>query len=107
MLIIGWVLIIIGTFAILSGIVGLFRFKCFYNKLHAAGVIDSCGLPFSLLGLACLQNDWSSSFKLLFAVALILLLSPLSTNIIGRAALLKEEKEYIKRIINTDHIMNS
>lgn len=82
---IGWVLITIGVFAILSGIVGLFIFQSPYNKLHAAGVIDACGMPFSLLGLACLQSDWSSSFKLLFAIALILILSPLSTSVIGKS----------------------
>lgn len=83
-ILIGWTLIILGLFTILSGIIGLFRFPDFYTKLHAAGVIDSCGIPLSLLGLAFLQYSFINSFKLLCAALLIFILNPASTHALVR-----------------------
>lgn len=75
--------------AVFSGVVGLFRLPDFYSKLHALGVIECCGIPLSLTGLASLQENFTCSFKLIIASILILLLSPLSTNLLGKAALLQ------------------
>ncbi|WP_375319019.1 Na+/H+ antiporter subunit G [Candidatus Tisiphia endosymbiont of Oplodontha viridula] len=86
--IIGYGLIILGIIAIFSGIIGLFRFPDFYTKIHAASVIECCGVPLSLVGLAFLQHDFTSSFKLVFAAILILILNPVSTHAIGKASLL-------------------
>ena len=86
--IIGWGLILLGLAAIFSGVVGLLRLPDFYSKLHAAGVIECCGVPLSLVGLAFLQTTFTSSFKLILSTIIILLLSPVSTNLLGKAALL-------------------
>lgn len=93
---IGHGLIILGMIAIFSGIIGFFRFPDFYTKIHAAGVIESFGIPLSLIGLAFLQNDFTSSFKLVFAVILILILNPISTHALAKAALLSKIPFYIK-----------
>jgi multicomponent Na+:H+ antiporter subunit G len=85
---IGFLLIAIGFWFIISGIVGLFRFRDFYTQLHAAGVIESCGLPFCLIGLSFLQADFTSAFKLIIIVVLILLLNPVSTHALARASVL-------------------
>ncbi|PCJ27609.1 MAG: hypothetical protein COA94_03725 [Rickettsiales bacterium] len=70
-----------------SGIVGLFRFPDFYTKIHAAGVIEVCGLPFCFIGLALMQSDYTSTFKLVAIAALIFLLNPVSTYALARAAM--------------------
>lgn len=88
MLFIGWILIVSGLFFIISGIVGLFRFPDFYTKLHAASVIECCGIPMSLLGLSLMQEDITSAAKLIFIAVVIFLLNPASTYAIGRASLL-------------------
>ncbi|MFU7500712.1 MULTISPECIES: Na+/H+ antiporter subunit G [unclassified Candidatus Tisiphia] len=88
--VIGYGLILLGIIAIFSGIVGLFRFPDFYTKIHAASIIECCGVPLSLVGLAFLQHDFTSSFKLVFASILILILNPVSTHAIGKAALLRK-----------------
>ncbi|XVN43606.1 MAG: Na+/H+ antiporter subunit G [Candidatus Rickettsia vulgarisii] len=93
---IGYGLITLGMIAIFSGIIGFFRFPDFYTKIHAAGVIESCGVPLSLVGLAFLQNDFTSAFKLVLAVILILILNPISTHAIARAALLSKIPFYSK-----------
>ena len=88
MIYLGWVLILVGMFFILSGIVALFRFPDFYTKLHAASIIESCGLPFCFIGLAMLQTNYTSSFKLVGMAILVFLLNPVSTYALGRASLL-------------------
>ncbi len=55
--IIGYTLIAIGAFFILSSVVGLLRLPCFFTKIHAASIADSTGIPLTLLGLAMLQNS--------------------------------------------------
>jgi multicomponent Na+:H+ antiporter subunit G len=94
--IIGWGLILLGLATIFSGIIGLFRLPDFYSKLHASGVIECCGIPLSLIGLACLQHSFTCSFKLILAAILILLLSPVSTNLLGKAALLQRLPSFYK-----------
>jgi len=98
MIYLGWLLIIIGLFFILSGIIALFRFPDFYTKLHAASVIECCGGPFCFIGLALLQTDYTSSFKLIAIAALVFLMNPVSTHALGRASLLYkvDEKGRIK-----------
>lgn len=85
MIITGYILLICGVLFILSGLIGLFRFPDFYTKIHAAGVLECAGAPMFLIGLACLQDNYTSSFKLLIAALLILLLNPVSTHALCRA----------------------
>jgi multicomponent Na+:H+ antiporter subunit G len=92
--VIGYGLISLGFIVIFSGIIGLFRFPDFYSKIHAASLIEGCGTPLSLIGLAFLQDNSSSSFKLVFAAILILILNPVSTHAIAKAALLMRTKIY-------------
>ena len=87
MLYLGWILILIGIGFILFGVLALFRFPDFYTKLHAAGVIESCGVPFCFIGLAMIQSEYTSSFKLLLIAVLIFILNPVSTHSLGRASL--------------------
>jgi multicomponent Na+:H+ antiporter subunit G len=85
---IGFVFITIGVGFITSGILGLFRFRDFYTKIHAASVIECCGIPFCLIGLSFIQTDLTSAFKLIIIALLILLLNPVSTHAIARASVL-------------------
>jgi multicomponent Na+:H+ antiporter subunit G len=86
MIYIGWFLIITGLIFVLSGLLGLYRFPDFFTKAHAASVIDSCGLPICFLGLSFLQNSIYSCFKIWFIILLILLLNPVASFALARAA---------------------
>jgi len=88
MIYLGWILILGGIFFIASGIIALFRFPDFYSKLHAASVIECCGGQFCFIGLAMLQDNYISSFKLIVIAILVFLLNPISTYALGRASLL-------------------
>lgn len=87
MLYLGWLLIFIGLFAIISGVIAVFRFPDFFTKLHGASVIECFGIPLCLIGLAFIQPLLTSSFKLIFTAIIIFILSPISSHALGRAAL--------------------
>ena len=86
MLYFAWFLIFCGSFFIISGIIGLFRFPDFYSKLHGICVIESCALPLCFFGMAIMQENNNSSFKLFLIAILIFILSPAATHAISRAA---------------------
>ncbi len=75
----GLVLLSIGLYFIISGVVFLIRVEGFYNKLHGGGVIDSCGIVISLIGLMFLQDNIFSIAKLFFILFIVFLLNPVST----------------------------
>lgn len=84
---IGWILIILGLFIIISGIIAMFRFPDFYTKIHAASAIECCGIPISLVGLALLQNELTSMFKLLLITLVIFIVNPVSTYALARSSI--------------------
>ncbi|MGC0372106.1 MAG: hypothetical protein DGJ47_000811 [Rickettsiaceae bacterium] len=89
-----WPIIFLGMFFIISGVVGLYRFPDFYTKLHAASVIECCGIPLCLFGLSLMQDSYMSFFKIIFIIILILLLNPVSTFALARASVMyKIDKE--------------
>ena len=88
MIFLGWLLIIFGLLFILFGSIALFRFPDFYTMIHAASVIECCGIPLCFIGLVFLQNQLTSVIKLIFMVALVFILNPISTYAIARASLL-------------------
>lgn len=85
--ILGYILSIAGIFAVFSGIVGMFKFPDFRTKIHAASIIDSCGVPCILLGLACLQPHLLASFKLVLAAIFVWILTPVASHALGKASL--------------------
>lgn len=88
LLIIGWTIVVIGMFFVLSGSIALLRFPDFYTKIHGASVIENFGAPIVLVGLACLQSNLASSFKLIIMALIVLILCPTSTFAIARASTL-------------------
>lgn len=87
----GWGFVSIGTFFIASSILGLFRMKDVYMKIHSASVSDSFGIPLCLLGLAMMQNNILSAAKIIAIIILFLLLSPTNTHALA-AAIWKSKK---------------
>jgi len=83
--ILAFILIISGSFFLVSSIVGLIRFSSFYNKIHAIGISDSFGSILILLGLALLQNSLLGSCKILLMALLMFVIAPASTNSIVKS----------------------
>lgn len=88
-----WIFIILGSFFIISSILGLFRFPDFFTKIHAVGVADSLGIPLCLFGFSLIQSSILAAVKILVIILLFFLLSPASNHAIIKAAWLDKNKE--------------
>lgn len=82
------ILLISGTFFLLSGAIGVIRFPDIYTRLHAATKASTLGITGILIGaFLFLYVDQSIvSGKLLLAIIFTLLTVPVSGHMISRAA---------------------
>lgn len=81
-----WICLLIGCGLGLSGAIGIFRFKEFYTRLHAASVTDTLCVFFIVLGLA-LQSGFSLvTVKLVLVVVFLWLTGPVASHALIRSA---------------------
>ena len=87
-----WICLALGGCFCIVGTVGLNRMPDFFTRMHAAGITDTVGAGFVLLGLM-LQAGWSLVMvKLAFIGLLILFTSPTATHALAKAALTRGVK---------------
>jgi len=78
--------LLIGSFLIFSGGLGVLRFPDFYTRMHAAGVTETLATAFILLGLMFLANTWLELAKLIMILLFVLLTSPTASHALGKSA---------------------
>lgn len=84
--VLSWFFFGTGCLFILAGSLGVLRFPDFYTRIHAAGLTDTLGAEFVLLGMACQSDDFSTIIKLFFIAWFLLITSPVSTHALAHAA---------------------
>ena len=73
-----------GMCCLVSGVVGVFRFKYSLSRIHAAALLDTVGILLTLAGVI-IATGWSlTSLKILVVIAFLWLTSPVSSHLIGR-----------------------
>ena len=77
---ISWVSISIGIFFVLVGGIGLIRLPDLFSRMHAAGLVDTVGAGFLLVGFLIQSNDWIVSIKLSMIFAFLIFTSPVATH---------------------------
>lgn len=93
LLYLGWVLVVIGIFFIITSIVGLFRMRNIYNKMHAASLSDSFGLPICLLGFVLIQDNLVSMIKICIMLFFFFVLSPTNSHSLISAVWQQNQKQ--------------
>ncbi len=73
-----------GLCCLVSGVVGVFRFKYALNRIHAAALMDTVGILLILLGVIVATGFTVTSAKILVVIAFLWLTSPVSGHLIGR-----------------------
>lgn len=91
-----WASIAAGLFFMLVGTVGVLRMPDVFTRLHAAGMTDTMGAGFLILGM-CLQtilgmmhgesHYWMVLVRLVLVYAFLTFTSPIATHALARAAL--------------------
>ena len=74
------------VFAMIGG-VGMLRLPDFYSRMHGAGITDTMGAGFILLGLIIYAGLSLVSVKLLLIAVFIFFTSPTATHAVAKAAL--------------------
>lgn len=76
-------LIFIALFFIVTGVVGLLRFPGILNKMHAASVSDSFGVPLLLLGGMIYSGASFTTLKIGLVIIVIYIVNPMITMELG------------------------
>lgn len=73
-----------GLFVLLSGVVGIFKFKYSLTRLHAGALFDTAGIVLMVLGVMVGVGFNLTSLKMLIIIGILWLTSPVSGHLIGR-----------------------
>ena len=81
-----WALLSCGAFLCAVGGLGALRLPDFYSRQHAAGITDTLGAAFVLIGLMLQSGFTLNAAKLVMILVFLLLTSPVATHAIAQAA---------------------
>ena len=81
--VLSWASILAGLFFMLVGTLGVLRFPDVFTRLHAAGMTDTAGAGFLILGM-CFHTV---QVRLVLIYLFMLLTSPISGHALARAGL--------------------
>lgn len=73
-----------GLFVLLSGVVGIYKFKYSLSRIHAGALFDTAGIVLMVLGVIVGQGFDLTSLKMLIIIGILWLTSPVSGHLIGR-----------------------
>ncbi len=82
-----WAAILAGLFFMIVGTVGVIRMPDVYTRLHAAGMTDTMGAGFLLLGMVLQAGFGLLALRFVLVYAFLLFTSPIATHALARAAL--------------------
>lgn len=75
---------LLGLLAIISSVVGIFRFRNALNRIHSAALIDTMGILFMLLGVMIGEGLDIASLKMLVVILFLWITSPVASHLISR-----------------------
>ena len=110
MIILAGVFIAVGLFFFLGGSIGMIRLPDFYSRLHAAGMLDTMGLFFTMFGLVIyLIQDFTlanflSGLKISLIVIFVFITSPTATHAIVDAGVRAVREPWTKSKKGGDHL---
>ena len=84
--VLSWLCILIGSFLLLAGSLGLIRLPDFWSRLHGASISDTGGVLFLILGMMLQVTTVWVFFKLLAIAIFIFISSPTASHAIANAA---------------------
>lgn len=83
----GIALMALGVVFVASGTLGVVKYKNVYLRIHAMSQTSTFGVAFFLLGTGLLEGDANTLARCALASLFILMTSPLSGQMLARAAL--------------------
>ena len=81
-------LLVLGSFFVVTGGIGVLRMPDVFTRMHAAGLTDTMGSFFILTGLMLQAESSEVTLRLVLVLAFLWFTSPVSTHALAKAALL-------------------
>ena len=81
-----WILLIAGSFFVLTGGIGILRMPDVYTRSHAAGITDTLGALLIIAGLAVQSGFTLVTVKLALILLFLLFTSPTSSHALNHTA---------------------
>ena len=81
-----WIFILLGSFLILVGSIGLIRLPDFWSRLHGASITDTGGVLFLLIGMMIQAGSIWIFLKLVAIGIFLFISSPTASHAIANAA---------------------
>ena len=105
--IVSLVLTLGGLFVLLSGLVGVYRFKYSLSRIHAGALFDTVGIMLMMLGVIVGEGFSFTSLKMLIIIGLLWLTSPVSGHLIGRLEVtINDELEKDMLVLDQDMVQH-
>lgn len=96
-----------GLCCLVSGVVGVFRFKYALNRIHAAALMDTVGILLMLLGVICAIGFDVTCLKILVVIAFLWMTSPVSGHLIGRMEItINDDLDHDMAVIDQDTVQS-
>ena len=96
-----------GLCCLVSGVVGVFRFKYALNRIHAAALMDTVGILLMLLGVICAIGFDVTCLKILVVIAFLWMTSPVSGHLIGRMEItINDDLDHDMAVIDRDTVQS-
>ncbi len=73
-----------GLFVIITGVVGVFRFRYALSRMHAAALLDTLGMLLMLAGLMIALGFQVATLKMLVVILFLWLTSPVTSHLLAR-----------------------
>lgn len=80
------IFLVLGTFFMMTGSIGIVRLPGFFNRVHAASKSDTLGIILFTVGMIVYNGIDVNSFKLLIIFILVALTNPVGSHALARAA---------------------
>jgi multicomponent Na+:H+ antiporter subunit G len=82
---VSWLLLIAGSFFVITGGIGLMSLPDVYSRMHAAGMTDTLGAGLFIAGMAVQAGFTLVTVKLLIVLVFILFTGPTATHALANA----------------------
>lgn len=94
-----------GLFALISGVVGVFRFRYALSRLHAAALLDTVGIMMMLAGVMFAEGFTIVTAKMILVILFLWLTSPVSSHLIGRLEVsINDELDHDMTVMDEDAV---
>lgn len=88
----GAILLFLGVIVFVFEIIGIYKYKYVFNRMHAAGMGDTLGLFLCLAGLGLISGFTFTTLKIALVIILMWFTSPTSSHLIASLVALTDDK---------------